>query len=90
VPSTGSEVWLTEKTECTGPTDVLGIFSTPEAARQACQESADEYLGAAKTPPLQWLGHAGYMSADYTHPANGVFLFQVTMFVVDSKGDNQS
>lgn len=79
-------VWLAEKTG-RADKDVLGMFSTPEKAVQACQDEANGFFGAAKTPPLRWLGDDGYRNAPYVHPCGGNALFQVTRFTVDEKSE---
>lgn len=77
-------VWLAEYHEGGRPGDVLGIFSDPEKARDACQDKASEYFGADRTPPLNWTGDDGHCSADYHQPAAPYsYLFQVTRFTVD-------
>jgi hypothetical protein len=79
-----TDVWLTEKSG-NGWDTVFGIFSTPEKAIEICQDSANEYFGAAKPVPLKWLvtKDGGYRSASYVHPTGGHYLFQVTKFTVD-------
>jgi hypothetical protein len=78
-------VWLAEKSLGGTPAEHMGLFSNPGRARKVCQDAADEYFGAEKTPPLNWLGDAGYASATYHHPCGGMFLFQVTRFAVDQE-----
>jgi hypothetical protein len=75
-------VWLAEQHNM-GSRETLGIFSAPALARKACQGVANQYFGEAKTPALRWLGDDGYASASYHQPPTGMWLFQVTLFVVD-------
>lgn len=77
------EVWLAEKSGGL-PSEVLGIFSAPGRATDVCQDVANEYFGAARTPPLKWAGDDGYRNASYYCPGDGInYLFQVTRFAVD-------
>lgn len=81
----GESVYLTEKSGGL-PSEVLGIFSSPQRAREVCQESANEYFGAGHTDLLKWVMAAdgGYSSASYYHPGAGMnYLFQVTRYTVD-------
>jgi hypothetical protein len=80
--NTGGTVWLAEQSSGY-PSEILGVFSKPERARQACQDIADGYFGPAHTPPLTWLGNDGHSSASWHHPAAGIYLFQITQFKVD-------
>jgi hypothetical protein len=79
-----TDVWLAEKSG-SGPSEVMGIFSEPDRAKQACQDDANEYFGAAHTDELHWqqAGRLDYYSASYHHPAAGTYLFQVTRYAVD-------
>jgi hypothetical protein len=75
-----TSVWLAEKSG--NPPDIIGIFSTPERARETCQETAAEFFGP-HSRALTWQETKGYSSAAYHHPESGMFLFQVTRFTVD-------
>lgn len=79
-----TDVWLAEKSGG-GFDTVFGVFSKPEKAVQVCQDSANEYFGAARPVPLKWLTNndGNYRSASYVHPLGGSYLFQVTKFTVD-------
>lgn len=75
-------VWLAERAYG-GPSDILGLFSTPEKAKKACQDQADQFFGASNTSQLGWRDYEGHSSAPYHHPANGMCLFAVTRYLVD-------
>jgi hypothetical protein len=75
-------VWLAKKNQ-SGPSDVLGLFSSPERAKRVCQESANEYMGERSTPVLIWQGDDTSCSADYHHPAAGMQVFTVDMYELD-------
>jgi hypothetical protein len=79
------KVWLAERSQHGYASEIFGAFSTPERAREVCQDDANAFFGAARTPPLSWLGSEGYSSASYHHPEAGNYLFQVTGFTVDEK-----
>lgn len=77
-------VWLTQVNNA-GPAEIIGVFSSPERAKKACQDQANAYFGAARTPALKWLGNDGHWSASYHHPGSGMQLFQVTRYEVDQE-----
>lgn len=81
-----TDVWLAEKSSLSSVgSEIPGIFSAPEKAMQVCQDDANAYFGAERTPPLEWFGDNGYRSASYIHPCDGNFLFQVTRVTLDKK-----
>jgi hypothetical protein len=62
-------VWLAQVNR----DDVLGIFTSPGKARQACQDQANEYFGPARTPALTWSGSDETVQlASYYHPGEGL------------------
>jgi hypothetical protein len=75
-------VWLAKKNQG-GPSDVLGLFTSPERAKRVCQESANEYFGAKHTTALIWQGDDTYCSASYSHPGAGMQVFTVDMYELD-------
>lgn len=75
-------VWQAESIK--GPyRETYGVFSTLTRARGVCQGVADQYYGADRTLPLRWVGDEAYCSASYHHPAEGMYLFEVTRRTVD-------
>jgi hypothetical protein len=79
-------VWLARKNR----DDVLGIFTSPARARKACQDQADEYFGASRTPALVWSGSdETSQSAGYYQPGAGEnYVFIVTPFELDKAQEN--
>ena len=75
-------VWLAKKNQ-SGPSDVLGLFSSPERAKRVCQESANEYLGEKHTPALIWQGDDACCSASHHHPGAGMQVFTIDMYELD-------
>ncbi len=91
IPASGGipgSVWLAEKSGSGFP-EILGIVSTPEAGKKACQASASEYFGVRNTPPPNWHGDDGHASASYSTPHES-FFFQVTRFTVDEIREDTS
>jgi len=88
-------VWLTQLNSA-GPAEIIGIFSSPERAKKACQDRANEYMGERSTPALMWRGvHvvaslAGHWSASHHHLAAGMQLFQATRYEVDQEQESTS
>lgn len=78
----GTAAWLAEQAGA-GSRAPVGIFSSPDLARDACQGIADEYFGPKLTPPLQWRGTDRRAFAAYSHPTSGGFVFVVTMLTID-------
>lgn len=83
-------VWLTQLNSYS-PAETIGIFSSPERAKEACQRIANEYLGERSTPALKWQGNhkvaslATHWSASHHHLAVGMQLFQTTCYELDQE-----
>jgi hypothetical protein len=88
-------IWLTQLNSA-GPAEIIGIFSSPERARKACQDRANEYLGEARTPALKWRGNhvvaslASHWSASHHHLTAGMQLFQAASYEIDQEQENTS
>jgi len=77
-----THAWLAE--ECpAGPKEIIGIFSDPDKAQDACQASAGEYFGPENTKPLHWNGYDGRIMASHYDPGSGNVIFVITRFTVD-------